>query len=386
MRECVVNETIMKEFPLMQVSDGVVLFHPHVPANAKRQVNRVLSGRWIGQGPMVEMFEKKFNKLYGGKGASVACGSGTDALHLAYILCDLKPGDEVVVPLFTCTATNIPFLYMGVTIRFADVQADTLNIDTCHVEELVNEKTKAIVCVHYGGLPCDMDELHRIATKYNIPVIEDAAHALGATYKGRFIGTISDYTMYSFQAIKHITTGDGGMLVLKNAETKAKADRIRWFGIDRLAKQRGIWENDIVEVGYKYQMTDIAAVMGLEGLSEIDFILGHRRALFAAYKEQLQGIPGLTFVGGNYTDREHAAWLCTILVDDREGLMTWLRENKIESGQVHYRNDRYSIFGGRKDYFPNMDKLEDKYLVLPLHTKMSIDDVSYICNTIRQGW
>ncbi len=380
------SSNAMNEFPLMKVSEGIVLFHPHIPEKAKEHVNEVLSTRWIGQGPRVKQFEENFNNLYGGKGSSVACGSGTDALHLAYILSNLKPGDEVIAPLFTCTATNIPLLYMGVTVRFADVNPETMNIDVKHVRELVNEKTKAIICVHYGGLPCDMDELHAIASEYNIPVIEDAAHALGATYKGKFIGEISDFTMFSFQAIKHITTGDGGMLIVKDAELKAKADRVRWFGIDRSAKQKGIWENDIKEIGYKYQMTDIAAAMGLEGLNEIDFILGHRRKLLANYEAKLKGIPGVKFVGGGYTDREHAAWLCTILVDNRTELMKKLREHKIESGQVHYRNDIYSIFGGRKDCYPNMDKLEKKYLVLPLHTKMSAEDVDFVCHTIKQGW
>jgi perosamine synthetase len=377
---------VMSEYPLMDTCEGIVLFHPHVPVKAKTSVSEVLGTRWIGQGPKVEEFEHKFNARFGGKGVSVAVGSGTDALHLAYILCNLKPGDEVIAPLFTCTATNIPFLYMGVNIRFADVQPNTFNIDPTHIEKLITSKTKAIVCVHYGGLPCDMDEIHNIAKKYNVPVVEDAAHAIGATYKGKEIGTISDFTMYSFQAIKHITTGDGGMLVIKDPQLKEKAQRIRWFGIDRSAKQKGIWENDINEVGYKYQMTDIAAAIGIEGLAELDDILGHRRALFARYVELLNNISGVSVVGANYIDREHAAWLCTILVENRVGLMTMLRENKVESGQVHYRNDRYSIFGNQNGVYPNMDMLEDKYLVLPLHTRMGIEQVDYICKLINKGW
>lgn len=376
----------MEEYPLMNETDGIVLFHPHIPVNAKQNVNEVLDSRWIGQGPKVESFEKKFNTLYGGSGASIATGSGTDALHLAYILAGIEPGDEVIAPLFTCTATNIPLLYMGARIRFADIQSDTLNIDPLQVENLITEKTKAIVCVHYGGLPCDMDELKRISKTYQIPLIEDAAHALGATYKGQVIGTISDFTMYSFQAIKHITTGDGGMLIVKNPELKAKADRIRWFGIDRLAKQKGIWANDITEIGYKYQMTDIAAAMGIAALSEIDEILQHRRKLLSVYEQNLNGIPGIRLIGAGYTDREHAAWLCTVEVENREGLMHWLRVNKIESGQVHYRNDRYSIFGIKNQIFPAMDRMEDRYLVLPLHTRMNVDDVLFICETIKKGW
>jgi dTDP-4-amino-4,6-dideoxygalactose transaminase len=231
-----------------------------------------------------------------------------------------------------------------------------------------------------------MDELMELSRTYNIPIIEDAAHALGATYKGKKVGEMSPFTMYSFQAIKHITTGDGGLLLVPE-DLHEKAKRIRWFGIDRSAKQKGIWENDITEIGYKYQMTDIGAAMGLAALDEVDTILATRRAMFAVYEQELTNFSDVKFIGGGYTDREHAAWMCTIQIQDRKGLWQKLRDNNIESSQVHYRNDRYSIFGEQVEgRFPNMDAVEDKYLVLPLHTKMNIADVKRICDTIKQGW
>jgi dTDP-4-amino-4,6-dideoxygalactose transaminase len=376
----------LNEMPLMKEDDGIVLFYPHVPESAIEEVAKVLRSRWIGQGPKVEQFEDEFERKFAKGGKAISVGSGTDALHLAYILAGIKEGDEVIAPVFTCTATNIPFLYMGVKVLFADIDAHTLNIDVNHVRRLITPKTKAIVCVHYGGLPCDMDELHEIANSYNIPVIEDAAHALGAKYKGRYIGEISPFTMYSFQAIKSLTTGDGGMLVIRDKSLIEKAKRIRWFGIDRSAKQKGIWENDITEIGYKYQMTDISAAIGLASLKEIDNTLQHRKILLSEYCRDLKGVDGIRFIGDGYTDREHAAWLCTVIVERRLDFQRKLRENKIESNQVHYRNDRYTVFGGRTDQFPNMDAIEDKYLVLPLHTKMSIDDVRFICSVAKSGW
>lgn len=381
------HEKPLNELPVMHESEGIVLFHPHVPEKAVEGVTKVLHSRWIGQGPRVTEFETEFTKRFAGSGASIAVGSGTDALHLSYILSGLQAGDEVIVPVFTCTATNIPFLYMGVIIRFADVDPETLNINVSHVRQLVNEKTKAIVCVHYGGLPCDMDELHAIAKEHNIPVIEDAAHAPGATYKGKKIGEISEFTMFSFQAIKHITTGDGGMLIVQDKDLIPKAERIRWFGIDRSDKQKGTWENDITEVGYKYQMTDISAAMGLASLHEFDEILNHRQRIFEAYKKGLKGASGVKLIGANATDRTHAAWLCTALVEkDRSGFMRALRDKRIESSQVHFRNDRYSIFGGRRDDLPNMDAVEENYIVLPLHLKVTEENVNYICEVIKQGW
>jgi len=379
----------IKDMPIMEdKQDNIVLFYPNIPDSAKESVMETLNSRWIGQGPKVKLFEERFRDKFAPLASAVAVGSGTDSLHLAYMLAGLKPGDEVIAPLFTCTATNIPFLYMGVKINFADIDLDTMNIDINHVRKLMNPNVKAIVCVHYGGLPCEMDELNEIAEEWNIPIIEDAAHAVGAKYKGKNIGSISAFTMYSFQAIKHITTGDGGMLLIKDKELVAKAERLRWFGIDRSAKQGGVWENDITEVGYKYQMTDISAAMGIESLGEFDETLKLRKRLFNIYETELKNINELKIIGGGYDDREHAAWMFTVAVENRFALQEKLREHNIESNQVHFRNDRYSIF---KEFtidkvFPNMDKIEEKYLVLPLHTNMTDGDVRRICGVIKSGW
>jgi len=369
-------------------SENIVLFYPHVSELAKSAVMDTLDSRWIGQGPKVKIFEENFSKKFASNLPAIAVGSGTDALHLSYMLAGLKPGDEVIAPLFTCTATNIPFLYMGVKIKFADIDINTMNMDINHVSQLMSDKVKAIICVHYGGLPCDMDELQSIANEWSIPIIEDAAHAVGAKYKGTDIGSISDFTMFSFQAIKHITTGDGGMLIIKNKDLIDKAERIRWFGIDRKSKQAGIWENDITEIGYKYQMTDIAAAMGIAALSEFDEQSQIRKELFQVYEEELAGCARLRIIGSGYKDREHAAWLFTVIVEERYKLQEKLRDNNIESNQVHFRNDRYSIFKEFTDgkLFPNMDKIEDEYLVLPLHTKMTVEDVKRVCSVINSGW
>jgi len=376
-----------KDMPLLPTGDGnIVLFHPQVSEGAIARVSSTLRSRWIGQGPQVEEFERQFSVRFANGRSAVSVGSGTDALHLAYLLAGVRAGDEVVSPVFTCTATNIPLLYIGAHVKFADVQRGTLNVDPDHVRSLVGPKTKAIVCVHYGGLPCDMDELHVVAREWGIPVIEDAAHAVGGSYRGKSIGSISEFTMFSFQAIKHITTGDGGMVTLADAALRPQADRLRWFGIDRSRKQLGIWENDITEIGFKYQMTDIAAAMGLAALEEFDEVLALRRRLLSRYEGGLADVPGLRFIGGGYTDRVHAAWLCTVIAERRFDLQRKLREHKIESNQVHYRNDRYSIFGGRRDDLPNMDEIEDDYLVLPLHTKMTTEDVERVCDVIQSGW
>ena len=375
-----------KEMPLMPDKKGTVLFYPYIPKNSLASLRNVLSGRWIGQGPLVDKFEKKFSKMFACGKTCVATGAGTDALHISYILAGLKAGDEVIAPVFTCTATNIPFLYMGVKIKFADVDPLTMNISVDSIKKLITPKTKAIICMHYAGLPCNMDELKKIASKNKIPIIEDAAHALGAMYNNQPIGSISEFTIFSFQAIKHITTGDGGMLCIKNKKLVKKAQRIRWFGINREGKHKGTWENDITEVGYKYQMTDIGASIGLEGLKEFKDILNHRKKLFEVYLSELSKNKNIICVNDDDKRKKHAAWLFTILLEKKDYLQKKLREKKIETNQVHFRNDKYSIFRkfARNYKFPNMDFIENKYLVLPIHPKISKSNVKYICGLINK--
>lgn len=379
--------TCPSDMPLMEEAEGnVVLFYPNISERAREMVCAQLESRWVGQGPSVERFESEFSKMFCNDLSTAAVGSGTDALHLSYLLAGVKAGDEVIAPLFTCTATSIPLLYIGAKPVFADVQPHSLNIDVDHVRTLVSEKTTAIVCVHYGGLPCDMDELRQIADDAGVPIVEDAAQALGASYKGRSIGSMSEFTTFSFQAIKHITTGDGGMLAIKDARLLPTAKRIRWFGIDREGKQQATWDNDIWELGYKYQMTDVSAALGLAALEDWDKTHAHRTDLFAIYERGLSNVPGIQFVGGGTADRVHAAWTCTVLAEDRVGLQRKLLDNRIESNQVHYRNDRYTLFRESRGIFPNMDAIENDYLVLPLHTRMTAADAERVVSVIRSGW
>ena len=376
-----------KELPIMSdKKKGSVLFYPYISKKSAQNIKKILSTRWIGQGPMVDKFENKFQKVFAKNNFALATGSGTDSLHLAYLLAGIKEGDEVITTVFTCTATNIPLLYIGAKIKFADIDPRTMNISISSVKKLISKKTKAIVCVHYGGLPCEMDELKKLSKKYKIPIIEDAAHAMGAKYKGKTIGSISDFTTFSFQAIKHFTTGDGGMLTIKNKNLLKKGKRLRWFGIDREGKQNGTWENDVYETGYKYQMTDIAATLGIDSLHEFNKILTHRRKIFQVYLDELNTNKNIFCINDEDKNKFHSAWLFTISLEKKDYLQKKLREHRIETNQVHFRNDKYSIFKkfvkGQK--FKNMDFLENRYLVLPVHHKISINQARYISKLINK--
>ena len=377
---------MFKDYPLIQERKNTISqFYPHIPKNYLKVLKKVFSGRWVGQGPLVDKLEIIFSTKFANNMSSVAVGSGTDALHLAYILSGIKKGDEIICPVFTCTATNIPLLYIGAKIKFADVNPDTLNISIESVKNLITKKTKAIVFVNYAGLPCELNELNKIAKKNKLILIQDAAQSLGATYKKKSITSYADYTIFSFQAIKHVTSGDGGMLVLKNKNLAKKALRIRWFGIDRPKKQGGTWENDIKEVGYKYQMTDIGASILLESIKEFKKITAHRKKIFNTYLKNLSKNKKIKIVNskGNFV---HAHWIFTIILDRKDFLQKKLRLKSIETNQVHFRNDKYSIFNKfvKNRKFKNMDKVENKYLTLPIHTKMTVADAFKISNLINK--
>jgi len=377
---------MFKDYPLIKESKkSITQFYPHVPKSAIKALKKVLSGRWIGQGPLVDKLEKVFSKRFANKMPSLAVGSGTDALHLAYLLAGLKKGDEIICPIFTCTATNIPLLYFGAKIKFADIDPKTFNIDIQSVKKLITKKTKAIAFVNYGGLPCDLKELSFLAKKNKLILIQDAAQSLGATYKKKCITSYADFTIFSFQAIKQISSGDGGMLVFKDKSIVEKAKRLRWFGIDRLAKQSGTWKNDIKEIGYKYQMTDIGAALLLESIKEFSKIASHRKLIFNTYKKILSKNKNVTVVDSS-DGKGHVHWLFTILVEKKDYLQKQLRLKLIETNQVHFRNDKYSIFKKftKNKRFPNMDSVEEEYLVLPIHTKVTLNDAIFIAQTINK--
>ena len=350
------------------------LFRPYVPREVLDEVNDTLHTRWIGQGPKVDKFEKEFKRLFEVSNA-VALSSGTAALETAYELCNIRPGDEVISTVLTCTATNLALLRMGVKIVWADILEETLCIDPLDAKSKITEKTKAIVQVHLGGIKADVGKCH-------VPVISDACQALGI-----FTG---DFTCCSFQAIKHITTGDGGMIICPTKEHTHKAKLLRWFGIDRDRKIANNWQAfkerkmtfDIELPGCKRQMNDIAASMGIAGLKYYHEALEHRRRLFEFYKSRLGCINGIDIIDGP----ENKYWLMTILVDRRDDFARALFEADIDTNIVQVRNDIYKIFGGKRQDLPTMNDIEDYYISLPIGMHISHEDVEYICETIKKGW
>lgn len=360
------------------------MFWPYVPEEAIKAVSEVLRGRWIGQGPKVDEVEKKFSQQFNIP-YSVTVHAGTAALHLALRLCNLEEGDEVITTPMTCTASNIPILYSKSKVVFADIQKNSMNIDPKDIERKITPKTKAIMVVHWAGYPCDMSEIKAIAQKHNLKIIEDAAHALGAKYQGQYIGAVSNYTCFSFQAIKQITSIDGGMLTMSDEADYKRAKILRWYGIDREFKGDIYWKYQIKEIGYKYHMNDVTATILDIQLDKLDGVLSRRREIASRYLEELKNVPGLTLLERK-PDRASGNWLFTIQVEKRDDFQRKLAAAEIESHMVHVRNDICPIFGGVRQDLPVMNAVENKYLSIPLHNHLTDDDVTKIIKTIKTGW
>lgn len=363
------------------------MFYPHVSSEAIDAVVATLRGRWIGQGPKVEEFERRVQDACGVTHA-VAVSSGAAAVRLALAIAGVQPGDEVITTPMCCTATNHPILEQFARPVFADIQYETANIDPADVARRVTDRTKAILCVHWGGYPSDLEELNAVAHGHGIPVIEDASDALGATYHGRPVGSVSPFTAFSFQAIQQVTTGEGGMLALTNPEDREAARRRRWFGIDR--KQRrpngvGYYDFDVSEPGYGYHMTDIAAAMGVVHLAELPAILSRRSAIANRYRAALSGVPGVRLLECR-DDRTSAHHLFTIHVERRPEFARMMAGRNIETSIVHERNDIYAVFGGRRADLPALDRFAASQISIPLNQHLSDDDVEYVVESIRAGW
>lgn len=362
----------------------ITLFWPYMSKKVMKPLSRVLMTRWIGQGPKVEALERKFKKMYK-LPYVVSVNTCTSALHLSLILAGVSDGDEVITTPMTCSATNIPILYQRAKAVFADIQKHTLNIDPKSIEKKITRKTKAIMIVHWAGYPCDMDEILKVARKHNLSVIEDAAHALGATYHRKPIGGIGDYTCFSFQAIKQITSVDGGILTVQTKNGYKRVKLLRWYGIDREFKGDIYWKYQIKEAGYKYHMNDVTATILITQLDDLRKVLKRRKEIVQMYRENFKNIPGLKMLDKK-PDRESGNWLFTILVENRPAFIKKLKQNRIESHMVHVRCDIIPIFGGRRLNLPGMNNVETKYVSIPLHNKLSDADVKKVIKVIKSGW
>jgi perosamine synthetase len=363
------------------------LYHTHISKKAQQLVNDVLQSTFISAGKMAQEFEHALGSRLGLVNP-VTVNSGTAALHLGLVVAGVEPGQEVIIPAQTFIASGMAVLMTGAKPVFADIQPGTGNIDPQSIREKITNSTKAIMPVHWGGYPCDMDEINALAKEHNLIVLEDAAHALGAKYKERPIGSISQFTAFSFQAIKHLTTGDGGALCCLRQEEADQARNARWFGIDRKNSQPSILGErvyDVAALGFKYHLNDLGAAVGLGNLEDLESILARRAEIARQYRGALKSVPGLTLL--NYRDdRQSSNWLFTVLVEKREDFIRNLQAEGIPSSVVHLRIDKNSVFGGLKQDLINQEKFNEVQVSIPVHQALTEEDVDLIIQTIKAGW
>lgn len=362
---------------------------------APAAVAEVLASGYLGQGPKVEAFEEALRQRIGNPYVA-AVNSGTSGLHLALHLAALPaiaeddPGEVLSTPL-TMVATNWVILANGLKIRWVDVDPDTLNVDLDDLASKISRRTRAIMVVHWSGYPVDLARLARILdlaeerVGFRPPVIEDCAHAWGATLDGKPMGNSGNVAVYSFQAIKHLTCGDGGLMVLPDEALNGRARRARWFGVDRDVRGRGVMAADIAEWGFKFHMNDISAAIGLANLGRSEVIVRRHRDNAAFYDRELGNIPGLELTQ-RAAGRQSSFWLYPLKVENRDGFIKHMTEAGITVSPVHERNDMHSCVSEYRTPLPGLDYVADRIVCIPVGSWVTDADRQYIADTIRAGW
>lgn len=347
-----------------------------------KRVEQVLKSKQINEGKVTREFEKKFCEMLGYQYA-VAVNSGTSALRMSLAMAGVVHGNRVISTPFTAIATNMAILEQGAKVDFADIDYGTLNIDPESIENSIVANTTGIVVVHYAGYPCDMAKIKKIGLRYQIPVIEDCAHALGARHFGLPVG--QHLGCFSFQTIKHITTGNGGMFVTDEKYLYNRAKATHWFGIDKDEREEsplGKYPKDVWNIGFKYDMNNIAAAMGVEGLKHLDWAMKKRQNIAKIYREELSSCSFIELPYYDLRNNFHAYWMFPLHVESRHEFAKYMRKNNIEISNHYYRNDSYTVFGGLQD-LPNVEKVDQDIVHIPLHQDLSEKDVDYIVKTIK---
>jgi len=368
--------------------------HQWVDEKDIKAVNEVLRSDWLTTGPKIAEFEEAFAAKVGAKYA-VAVSSGTAALHAAAFACGIKENDEVITTPLTFAASANCILYQKAKPVFADIEATTLLLDPDEVEAKITERTKAIIAVDYAGQPCDYDKLNELAQKYNLTLIADACHALGAKYKERPAGSLADLNVFSFHPVKPITTAEGGMITTNDADLAQKMRRFRNHGFTSEAKEReekGSWFYEMVCLGFNYRLSDLNAALGISQLKRLDENLARRQKIASFYDRALEDIEGIIPLQ-RYPEREHAWHLYVVKVDGtkinggRDKIFPALRAENI-GVNVHYipvyRHPFYENLGYKKGLCPKAEKAYEEILTLPLFAGMTERDAKDVVRALAK--
>jgi dTDP-4-amino-4,6-dideoxygalactose transaminase len=367
----------------------IPVFQPAIGEDTLRAVSDAFDVGWLGMGSATAAFEQGISERIGaGDRPVVATNTGTSALHIAVAVAGIGPGDEVIVPSFNFVADHQAISAEGAAPVFCDIREDNLGIDVDAAEDLISERTKAVMPLHFAGVPCDLDRVYAMAETHRLRVIEDATHAFGSLYGGRTIGGFGDITCFSFDPVKIITSIDGGAVVLPPGDEAERAKRLRLLGIDRDTELRyqnkRAWDYDVVSKGFRYHLTNINASIGLSQLARIDEFITARRSSCRLYSELLSGIPEIGTPETNFEGVSPFIYTIRVLDGRREGLIEHLRNNGIATGIHFMPAHTYSYYRGcRKGAMGVTERISRQILTLPLHSEMPRDTVAFISDTIR---
>lgn len=371
----------MKSYPLFKV---------HIPVKESlEKIKDVLESGFINEGIQVTELTQKMQEIFE-TNKLILVNSCTSALTLALKLAGVQQGDEVITTPMTCVATNTPIHTIGANIVWADINPDHGMIDPADVAKKITDKTKAVMAVAWAGTPPELLELSKICKEKNIKLILDAAHAFGSRYNNSQIHNYADFTCYSFQAIKHITTGDGGALVCLDENDYKKSKSLKWFGLDRdFAKDsKGNWKGqqwdvDILEAGYKFNMNNLTAAVGLSQLPYIDFIINKHKQNSALY-DKLFSKSKDVIPAKKPSLSESSSWVYTMKLKNkkisRDELLEKLNKEGIQAGVVHVPNDDYTTFKKFKSNLPGVREFSSYQFSLPCGWWLNEDDITYIAN------
>ena len=376
-------------------NDFLVFGSPKIEQEEIDEVAECLKSGWIGTGPRVNKFENAFRDYIGSKYA-IALNSCTAALHLSMLVSGVSTGDEVITTPMTFAATANAILHTGAKPIFVDVEKDSMNIDPTLIEKVISPKTKAILPVHFAGRPCNMDHIMEIAQKNNLLVIEDAAHAVEAKYKGKKIGNIGDMTCFSFYVTKNLVTGEGGMITTNNEEWSKKIKIRALHGMTSDARMRYANENykhyQVIAPGFKYNMMDIQASLGIHQLKRLDKNFAIRKEIWNIYNKAFENLPITT--PSEEKDTVHGRHLYTLLLDldnlkiSRDEFLGEIVRENIGVGvhfiSLHLQPYFKETFGLKKDDFPNSAFISERTVSIPFSAKLTEKDVQDVINAITK--
>jgi len=349
------------------------------------EIQKTLDSTWLNTGKKEKEFREKVKKRFNAKYV-VACNSGTSALKIALSTLGVGLGDEVVSTPYTFIATNTSILEVGAKPVFADIDYGTLNISPDSIRRKITSKTKAIMVVHYAGLPVELDDIRQIGREYGLPIIEDSAHAMGSQYKGDVIGSKGDLITFSFQSVKIVTCGDGGVILTPKEEYYKGLKEYTWFGVDREEKTINVLDplcEDITKLGYKANMNDITATMACVAMDHLDEQLNKRQQIGNFYRDELLGLHKLKLI--EFPDYSYPNYqIFPIHIQNRLMFAQFMFDNGIQVNVNNRRNDKYSIFGGIQTDLPNTTRADEDTILLPCHKDLTLGDLEYIVSKIKE--